>query len=358
MNAQLKLKPLQFDVIIVYDSAIASSANDPKYVGRTPFSKTGGRFSYGRSYEYFLKYCKQQGLRAAFATTQDIDGSGTFRAVWIFDKTWKRIKQQAESHLIYDKFSGATANNLKQFALLTGTTGKVHLFHSQKIRKIFDDKLKTFAAFSEYAIPTVKINVVSAKNITVAKKKLFSQLKKHKYTEDFTDARVLKDQFGSGGKNVFKVHENKKIISIGKHAPLIYFVLQPLIKASNFETNITAGNADLRVIICNGKIVQCYVRTAKQGEFRANASLGGEVEYIEPKKIPRDVVKMSEAINKKLSVKHSFYALDFIKSSTGHLYFIEGNITPGINWFDEHDEWHAKQLMRLIIQDIKKTLKD
>lgn len=348
--------PLQFDVIIIYDGRIAFSAGNLHYRGRTPFSKSSKYVNYNRSYEYFLTHCAKQGLRAAFATTKDISGSGLLKAVWVYNKTWKRVIHPAESFLIFDKFSGLTAYNIKQLALLTKSGRKVRLFHSQKIRKIFDDKLKTFTTFSNYAIPTVKIDVVSEKHIIAAKKKLYTQLQHHKYVDDFTDDRVLKDQFGSGGKNVYKVHENKKIRSIGKQIPLIYFVLQPLIDASNFEHDSAAINTDLRVIICDGKIVQCYVRTAKQGDFRANASQGGHVEYIRPSKIPKDVLRMSHAISKKLSVPHAFYALDFIKSSTGHLYFVEGNITPGINWFDDEDERYAKQLMRLIIKNLKKMV--
>lgn len=346
--------PLQFDVIIIYDGRIAFSASNSRYRGSAPFSRSSKYANYNRSYEYFLQHCAKQGLRAAFATTRDISGSGSLKSVWVYNKIWKRLKQPAESFLIFDKFSGLTAYNIQQLALLTRSDRKVRLFHSQKIRKIFDDKLKTFTTFSKYAIPTVKIETDSEKHIIAAKKKLYIQLQHHKYVDDFSEHRVLKDQFGSGGKNVYKVHENKKIRSIGKHIPLLYFVLQPLIDASNFDYHSSAINTDLRVIICDGKIVQCYVRTAKQGDFRANASQGGQVEYIRPSRIPKDVLTMCAAISKKLSVPHSFYALDFIKSLSGNLYFVEGNITPGINWFDDEDERYAKQLMRLIIKNLKK----
>lgn len=348
-------KPLEFDAIIVYTGRTALSAGDKTYTGRTPFAKHSSSFGYNKSYAYFLQHCKAQGLRAAFTTTNDISGPGLFSAVWIFEKTWKRKKQSAHTRLIFDKFSGLAAHNIKPTALLTSTPkeDKVHFFHDQKIREIFNNKLKTFTAFSEYAIPTVKIDLLSEKHITAAKKSLGLQLKNHKYRGDFPETFVVKDQFGCGGTNVFKVKENKKLFSIGKKSGLISFILQPFIESSGFHFGKYVGNIDLRIIICNGVIVQSYIRIPKKGDFRANAQQGGEVVYLTHKMIPPDVIKMTAAINKKLPLQNSFYSLDFIKSSTGHLYFIEGDVTPGLNWFDEEDERHAKQLMRLIIKNLK-----
>lgn len=345
---------LQFDVIVVYNRKTAASARDESYTERAPFSKDGEHYSCNKSYKYFLQYCARQGLRAAFATTRDITGSGLFSSVWVFDKSWKRKKEVAQTHLVFDKFSGFAIANVKKYALLMTHPKDVQLFHNKKIREIFDDKLKTFTRFSEYAIPTVEIDLSSQKSIDEAKKKLNARLKRHSQPADFTvDKYVLKDRNGAGGVNIFKVHKKTDLLKIGKKFPHVNFILQPFIVANGFRFKEHLRSVDLRVIVCNGISVQSYIRIAKEGEFRANAKQGGTVQYLTPQMIPKDVLKMVKTINAKLPVQNSFYALDFIKSTNGHLYFIEGNSTPGLNWFDEADERRCKQLMRLIIKQLK-----
>ena len=100
--------------------------------------------------------------------------------------------------------------------------------------------------------------------------------------------------------------------------------------------------------------MQSYVRTPEKGNFKANASLGATLKYIPTEKIPKDIKKMSNRINNRLTGENVFYALDFVKSDSGNLYFIEGNITPGLNWYDPEDEIRTKKLIRLIVKSLKK----
>lgn len=347
-------KPLQFDVIILYSGQTVMSAGDKNYKGRAPFTAKGGYASLNKSYMYFLQYCKQQGLRAAFATTKDIVGPGLLKSVWIYEKNWKRLKTLSYSSLIFDKFP--TIVNYKRNKLLMGTAGKIRLFHNPDIRRVFDNKLKTFNAFSEYTLPTVSIDLFSKKEITLAKKKLHGQMKRHKYAKDFTAAFVVKDQCGSGGNDVFKRSEKTLAASSITQDIEKEFILQPFINASGFHFGKQNGITDLRVIVSNGDIIQSYLRTAKKGEFRANAQQGGTVKYLTKSMLPPEVITMSAAINKKLPTQDTVYALDFIKSSSGHLYFIEGNSTPGLGWFDAEDEKKSKQLIRVMVKHIQNIL--
>ncbi|EKD76065.1 MAG: ribosomal protein S6 modification enzyme, partial [uncultured bacterium] len=132
--------------------------------------------------------------------------------------------------------------------------------------------------------------------------------------------------------------------------------LQPLIQASGFTIGEYTGNTDLRVILFSDKIIQSYLRIAKAGDFRANAQQGGKIMYLKLKQIPADVLKMTKGITKLLPVKTAFYALDFIKSNNGNLYFIEGNNRPGLNWYDNEDKKRAKQLIRLLVKDLQQLI--
>lgn len=343
-------KILQFDVLIVYNSSAAYSADDESYRGRTPFSKNEDSSSCNASYAYFLQQCRRQGLRAAFTTTQDIIGPGTFRSVWVFDTTWKRIKEQAHSVFVFDKFSHLHENR-KLYKLLT-STGEVQFFHSKKIRELFDNKLNTFSFLGKLAVPTVSIDLHSHKKITAAKNKLDQQSPAFHAIDDRDKKYIIKDQFGAGGTCVFSAKKNTTFLSIGKKNPEVQFILQPHIDTSGFKIGKYTGNVDLRLIMSDAVIEQCYIRIPAAGEFRANASLGGKVVYLQDADIPKDVVTMAKKITKRLPTKSGLYALDFIKSSAGRLYCIEGNSTPGLNWFNPVDELYAKKMIRLIIHKI------
>ncbi len=342
----------EFDAVIVYDGFIAEGASDTEYTEQSPFSKNGGHYSYNECYEYFLGYCKTIGLRAAFVSTYDITDSGKFSAVWVYNKKWQLINKTASTKIIFDKFSNLETYNAKFNTKLRSNNNEYIFFHNQRIREVFDNKLKTYKTFTEFAIPTVKISVESGVGIIAAKEKLHNKMIVHEYPGDFTDSYVLKDQYGAGGANVFKVTNDTKLQSIGNRDISILYILQPLITASGFKFSKLRGNIDLRVIVCSGKITQCYIRIPKPGEFKANASSGSTVVYVPLTNIPKGVLRMAKNINDQLPVNDGFYALDFIKSSTGHIYFIKGNITPGLIWFNDEDEVYAKELMRLIIDNL------
>lgn len=348
-----QLSAEQFDVVIVYEGLMAEGASDTSYRGRTPFSRTGEYFSYNQSYEYFLKYCKKLGIQAAFASTVDITSHGLFTDVWVYEKKWKRLHQRVDAKIVFDKFSNMDTFNKKYDLKLKKNAHGVHYFHNPLIRAIFDNKLKTYTTFSKMAIPTTQIDVQSRSTIAQSIQALRTQIRTHKHADDFEKSFVLKDQYGAGGMHVYKVKKVAELLKIGVQDALVSYILQPFIMADGFRFKQHPGSIDLRVIICNGIITDCYIRIIKKGEFRANASCGGEVEYIDTKKIPRDVLKMTKRINSMLPVQDGFYALDFMKSSAGHLYLIEGNMTPGLTWFNATDKRQVKRFMREMIDKIQ-----
>ena len=84
------------------------------------------------------------------------------------------------------------------------------------------------------------------------------------------------------------------------------FVLQKFIEES--------AGADYRVLCLDGEILGGIKRTAKDGDFRANVSLGGKAEIID---IDPEIAKMAKKIMEEGKI---FYAgIDFIKSNQGYL---------------------------------------
>lgn len=347
---------LEFDVVIVYDNQLTHSASDSNYREAAPFSIHDSYANCNATYKYFLNYCRRQGLRAAFTTVEDITGSGLFRSAWIYTTQWERVNQSIHTDFIFDKFWALAPQHKKKFSLLMSPPAKIELFNDFSIRIVFDDKLKTYQSFPEYTIPTVAINVLSPHTTHLAQTALQKLIKKHPYSQDFTTDLVIKDRFGSGGNNIYKISSLDKLAKLKLSRSRVSFILQPFIDASGFKFDHYKGKTDLRIIIYNNTIIQSYMRIAKPREFRANANQGGQVVYIKINQIPSDVIAMVKNINKILPTANALYALDFIKSKSGHLYFIEGNNSPGLSWFNATDEIRAKELIRLIVQNIKTRL--
>ncbi len=126
---------------------------------------------------------------------------------------------------------------------------------------------------------------------------------------------VIKANVGSMGSGVEmanSVNEIKEFIRKKMEARVDVpfrrgsFILQEFIKES--------AGTDFRVLVLDGKILGAIKRTAQNGDFKANVSLGGKAEII---KIDKEMKKMVKKIMKKGKI---FYAgIDFIKSNRGYL---------------------------------------
>ena len=364
-----KIKP--YDLMVVYSETIANSAKDEHYKEKSPFSSKGDYESYNESYNYFLMKCKERGIKVAFTTSKDIIGSGIFQSFWVYNKKWVRKYGKAYSKIIFDKFTPENIKQKNKLKLLTSSKS-VHMFNNKKIINLFQNKLNTSKHFKKFTIPTVEIINHSKQKIVSAKNKLDKLLKNHKHKFDFNNGYLIKDKIGAGGFKIYKVDFDKKgIKEIMKcykpdiNNKFLSYILQPFINCKNsFVFGKHKGLLDLRLIILNNKIIQTYIRIAKKGKFKCNIHQGGNLFYVSKKAIPQDVLKMSKKIIKKLetklNLKHTIYALDFVRSNKGNLYFIEGNTNPGIIWEDKNkkDETKSKELISIIVNELKCLIKE
>lgn len=360
-------KPTEYDLLVIYSSPIARSAGNKQYKEKAPFSSKSRQKGYNDSYSYFLSRCKKLGIKAAFATSNNIIAPGTVKSFWIYDNKWIRDYEETHANVIFDKFTPSTYKQEKKLKLLTSSK-KVYLFNNKKISAIFSDKLNTHRHFKDFTIPTVKITQPLKQDIQKAKTKLDNLLKKHKSKLDFVNGHIIKDNTGAGG---FKIHKidfnnsgNKKIIKHHKTnkkiKELLDYILQPFVDCSGgFKFGKHKGLIDLRIILLNHKLIQTYIRIAKKGKFRCNEHQGGDLVYLPLTSIPKEVLVMVKKIVKKLdtkaNLKHSLYALDFMRSNNGNLYFIEGNTNPGIDWNPKNkiNEKKSKELIDIIVRELK-----
>lgn len=361
-----------YDVIVVYSESNANRAISKKDLGKSPFSSKGRCEIYNDSYRYFLLKCKKMGIKATFATSKDIIGPGLFQNFWTYNKKWVRKQGKAYSQVLFNKFTPDTIKEENKLKLLTSSKS-IYMFNNKKITALFQNKLNTFKHFKEFAIPTVKIVNPSKQEMILTKTKLDRILKRHRYRVDFNEGYIIKDIAGAGGFNIHKVKFDKSgFKEILKNYELdkknkkrLSYILQPFINCDiGFVFKKYCGPIDLRVIVLNTKIIQTYIRIAEKGKFKCNIHQGGRLFYISKKIMPKDVLKMSKKIIKrlgaKINLKHSLYALDFMQSNKGNVYFIEGNDSPGIIWEYKNkiDEAKSKELIDIIINELKLIIQE
>ena len=351
----------QFDVLVVYNN-LATSASLIKKGNTMPFSNKKEMKQYNDAYSFFLDTCHENGISAAFTTTSDFMKDGISQSYWEYsNKTWSKTLGKCYSKLIFDKFSpfGSFSQHIKSlFSVKTG----VRPFNDSVLHELFDDKYRTFEKLSEYTIPTVKIDNNSRDGIKSSLIELQFLTSLHKNSSDFSTSIILKDRFGSGGDNIFKIDADfvKKIHSIVNKMDNNSFIVQPFMDFEtgyNYKKNTAA--TDIRVIYLNGKIIQSYIRIAKEDDFRCNEHQGGTVLYLKEKEIPSLIIKTGKKIIKNLDRKNALYTLDFIISNNGNAYLLEGNINPGIYWGagETDDEKMTKQLTQIIVKECKSKIK-
>src|SRR5258708_2065768 len=270
----------QFDVLVVYSHGIAKSADSVNATTTAPF--IGERAHYNNAYAYFLTVCAENNLKAAFTTSADIIGNGTCKSYWLFENNnWIAVKNACFSRVIFDKFSPKNKNQKRNRAMFFGSS-EIQPYNDDDLLHLFFDKHKTYEGLPEFSLPTTIIENSSMSSIEHAWRELKKSIKEHPQKEDFSRVIVIKDRFGSGGNNIYKIgtNFNKRISAIMQKNKKTSFILQPFAKFDkgySYKNNI--GFTDIRLIYQGNKLVQTYIRMAKKTDFRCNVHQGGISTY-------------------------------------------------------------------------------
>ncbi|MFZ2154450.1 MAG: RimK family alpha-L-glutamate ligase [Candidatus Moraniibacteriota bacterium] len=128
---------------------------------------------------------------------------------------------------------------------------------------------------------------------------------------------VMKKNVGSVGRDVRIVNNNQEIFDFiedvhkrlakkNNHASRIGFILQEFVKES--------AGSDYRVLVLGGKILGVMKRTAQDGGFKANVSLGGIAQAVA---LDSDLKKLAKKVIK--AGKLFYGGVDFIKKGDQYL---------------------------------------
>lgn len=347
----------KLDVLVVYNASVAQSAAVSDQSSLHPFLLNSVHANYNLSYSYFLSRCDQLGLSAGFTSSSDVTGPGTCQTYWTSqDNTWVKVNTPAHSHHIFDKISPNNAARSAERSLLLSDTN-IHPFNDRSLFATFHDKLLTFQQLPEYALPTVALANSRASSIRIALTSLRILCASHRFPTDFGPTVILKDRFGAGGNYVYKITRSlvPRIRQLLRQNPEISFILQPYLA---FDLGYTyrgkPTTADIRLIFHQNRLFQAYLRIARANDFRCNQHQGGELIYVTKKDLPPAVLQVAQKIRRRIDKPSALYALDFVISNSGHIYFLEGNIGPGITWdaADLVDTHKAQALIRSIVNEL------
>jgi glutathione synthase/RimK-type ligase-like ATP-grasp enzyme len=354
-------KTTNLDVLVVYSSKLAASATGRDLRATSPFPAHRGRSNYNQSYTYFLTKCHEQGLTAGFSTSKNIIGAGTCNSYWSHTKEgWSRHRTSCYSSNIFDKLSPTSLANITNRDLLFSSSS-IRPFNNQTLCELFADKFQTYQRFPTYSVPTVALTDSSYSGIKRALKSMALLIKHHSHASDFEPAIFLKNRYGAGGYGIYKIDKDyaKTIYHLTSRRRSMSYVIQPAIRYDQgFVYQGKPALTDIRLIFHNNRIIQSYIRIAKPNSYLCNEHQGGELIYLDLASIPTSVVRVAKEISNELNKPHSLYALDFVISNSGHIFLLEGNNGPGIDWNSQNlrNEQMSKQLIATIVQELARRV--
>lgn len=144
------------------------------------------------------------------------------------------------------------------------------VINSSQALALCDDKAHSSVIFSKAKLPMPKTIVAPFTYANIG----FTELNfLDKAIDILGFPMVVKESHGSFGQQVYLARTKAELVDlVTKIAP------RPMI----FQQYIECGNSDLRLQVVGDKVVAAVKRTSANGDFRANATLGGIMEAYAP----------------------------------------------------------------------------
>ena len=167
-------------------------------------------------------------------------------------------------------------------AMLLERTGSP-VFNSSECIRICDDKSLTHIALSKNNVPSIPTMISPMTFDGIG----YTDLSFLDGAEDsFGYPMVVKDCFGSFGQQVHLAHDRKELESLFCDA-------RPRI----VQRYVECGSSDLRLEVIGGEVVASVSRKGRDGDFRANTTIGGAMSVHQPSEDEKELaLKASEAV--------------------------------------------------------------
>ncbi len=258
---------------------------------------------YLKAYQYFTDQCAKNGIDLRIARgAQSYLGDLQFQSGYLLRNNQPYpINHSFRSDYIYIKGKKQPFSDTEK------------VLNVSSIRSLCNDKISTFEAFPEHAVPAFPI----------APDSIHDALEKIE-----TETVVIKPNNGEEGRDILIIEKSKlepHMISTREA-----MAIQPFVETSGGVPGFSKDRHDHRILIANGSIVYTYVRTPPKGRFLANVSLGASLKFLPIDRIPNETHTIIQAVEKEfLRYSPRLYAIDIVYNS-GAPKIIELNEQPAI----------------------------
>lgn len=300
------------------------------------FFEQQGDYDYplGREY-YFIAYSElnaeveKRGARLVFVRNQSTYlGGNSFSRYWYLENgKLIRVDEPITADIIYDK------GHIKP-------DEKTLLMNDPELDSICTDKSKTYALLPNHS--PVSAVVRSADELKSAVHDIPGEL------------IVAKPTDGAEGKGVSIVPRDK----IQETVTEFPYLLQEFLDTSKGIPDIVDGTHDFRMIVINGEVVLCFVRTPPEGSLLANVAQGGKKIEVPVPNIPAEPLALLKDVEHALSrFPRRVYSIDLGRNADGTWKIIELNSMPGMTQTAEgpYSKLFQEALAELLVRSAKEV---
>lgn len=193
----------------------------------------------------------------------------------------------------------------------------LRLFNKADAIRLCDDKMLTYLSLSDKGI---KMPKTISGPLRYSKKDSDVFLKR--IEASFSFPIVVKENYGSLGRNVYLVQNKTELKELENHLSYSPRLYQELI-ASSF-------GVDNRIIVIGGKAIAWMKRKSDNGDFRSNIALGGHGEGVN---LPQNYIMMAENCAKILCLDYA--GIDILNGPDGEPILCEVNSNAFIKGIEE-----------------------
>lgn len=297
---------------------IASTSRQPK-----PFHFDNEN----NSYAYLSALCSEIGLDLHITHFKNyLPNSRIFS--WTYREGEWILEEHpiSEMHISYADLpqNFLEANNMRQLLIAEN----ISITNELELSDCLTDKVATYHLLSEFMAPTFDVcepNLMQS----VSEMPLHSDL--------IREQLILKPRHGERGKGIEII--DLKDLNTPDVLNRTDYIIQPLIESSCGIPSLNIdGRHDLRMMICNGEILQFFVRIPTKDSFISNKRHGGTLFYYELSELPQQMVDLAKEVDKRLSqYSPRIYSIDVGVGKSGKIWIYELNTMPGIVWEEKSE---------------------
>lgn len=252
-------------------------------------------------YLRFFEFGCQEGWEMYVSSKKTYRRGGVFEGAWHFnDGKFSLIKETLKIDLVYDRVTGLS---------FPPQGDRLLIVNRPDFKKLCYDKWSTYQKLSRFMPKTVWVGDKTGLG------KALDQIT--------TERVVLKPYNGMKGLGVY-IGPKEEAKSFKFDAGYQQYIAQEFAETKAGVNGITSGRHDLRVVIANGQVVWCHVRTPAEGMLKANVAQGGDIKELDyESQFPTSIKKIVEQIAPDFyrDYDNPIYSIDFGMAENGPVIF-------------------------------------